>query len=127
MLCDDDVGLFYDTNELLKMSVSLKFDSVRCKGFCCYQQAHFNRLADNQKQLLFEHHYRNLVITEPIYPYDEMISPISIKSSSTESRYYVLLSVGKWDQINKIVLVSVDKLKLFITSVISYHYYMYIK
>jgi hypothetical protein len=72
-----DMGLFYDSNELLKLetAVSLKFDSVRCKGFCCYHQAYFNRLADNEKQLLFEHHYRNLIIAEPIYQYDEMISP----------------------------------------------------
>jgi hypothetical protein len=71
-----DMDLFYDSNELLKLetAVSLKFDSVRCKGFCCYHQAYFNRLSDNEQELLFEHHYRNLIITQP-YRYDEMISP----------------------------------------------------
>jgi hypothetical protein len=70
-----DMGLFYDSNELLKLetSVELKFDSLRCKGFCCYDQAYFNRLSDNEKQLLFEHHYKNLIITETIHRYDEMI------------------------------------------------------
>ena len=59
-----DMGLFYDENELLKLetSVSLKFDSVRSKGFCCYHEAYFNRLTDDHKGLLFEHHYRNLII-----------------------------------------------------------------
>jgi hypothetical protein len=73
-----DMGLFYDSNELLKLetSVELKFDSVRCKGFCCYDQAYFNRLSDSEKQLLFEHHYRNLIITETIHRYDETI-PLS--------------------------------------------------
>jgi hypothetical protein len=61
-----DMGQFYDETELLKLetSVSLKFESVRCKGFCSYHQGFFDRLAENEKELLFEHHYRNLIITE---------------------------------------------------------------
>lgn len=61
-----DMGLFYDETELLKLetSVSLKFESVRCKGFCSYHQEFFDRLAENEKELLFEHHYRNLIITD---------------------------------------------------------------
>ena len=53
-------------HELLKYetSVPVKIDPIKCKVFCAYHQANFNRLSDSEKQLLFEHHLRNLVITE---------------------------------------------------------------
>jgi hypothetical protein len=52
-------------NELLEYerSLPLKFNSMKCKGFCCYHQANFDRLSENQKEELLEHHYMNLIIT----------------------------------------------------------------
>jgi hypothetical protein len=68
-----DMGLFYLVKkelELLKheASLPLKFGGlednlIKCKGFCSYHQKDFNRFAENEKQLLFEHHYRNLIIS----------------------------------------------------------------
>ncbi len=45
-------------------SLPLKFSSMKCKGFCCYHQADFNRLSEDQKEQLFEHHYKNLIISK---------------------------------------------------------------
>ena len=68
-----DMGSFYlvkKVQELLKyeMSVPLKIgrddNLIKCKCFCCYHQKDFRRLPENEKQVLFEHHYRNLIITE---------------------------------------------------------------
>lgn len=69
-----DMGSFYlvrKERELLKYEVSVPLklggsdDSlIKCKGFCTYHQKDFNRFDENEKQLLFEHHYRNLIITE---------------------------------------------------------------
>jgi hypothetical protein len=44
-------------------SLPLKFNSMKCKGFCCYHQADFDRLSENQREELFEHHYNNFIIT----------------------------------------------------------------
>ena len=66
-----DVGSFYaigKERELLKYEASmpLKFDwyngFLNCKGFCAYHEKDFNRLAEDEKQSIFEHHYRNLII-----------------------------------------------------------------
>ena len=64
-----DMGSFIflsKENELLEYerSLPLKFNSMRCKGFCCYHQADFDRLSENQKEQLFEHHYKNLIISK---------------------------------------------------------------
>jgi hypothetical protein len=69
-----DMGSFHlvrKERELLKheISVPLKLggsdDSlIKCKGFCTYHQKDFNRFDENEKRLLFEHHYRNLIVTE---------------------------------------------------------------
>jgi hypothetical protein len=68
-----DMGSFYlvrKVQELLKyeMSVPLKFgcndNLIKCKCFCCYHQKDFLRLPEHEKQVLFEHHYRNLIIVE---------------------------------------------------------------
>jgi hypothetical protein len=64
-----DMGSFSFLNkekELLEYERSLpsRFNSMKCKGFCCYHQADFNRLSENQKEQLFEHHYKNLIITD---------------------------------------------------------------
>jgi hypothetical protein len=64
-----DIGSFSFLNkdkELLEYerSLPLKFSSMKCKGFCCYHQANFDRLSENQKEQLFEHHYKNLMITK---------------------------------------------------------------
>jgi hypothetical protein len=69
-----DMGSFYLVRKmqvLLKYeaSVPLKFDGyndnlIKCKCFCCYHQKDFHRLFENEKRVLFEHHYRNLIITE---------------------------------------------------------------
>jgi hypothetical protein len=63
-----DMGSFSLLNkekELLdyERSLPIRFSSMKCKGFCCYHQADFDRLSENQKEQLFEHHYKNLIIT----------------------------------------------------------------
>jgi DcmR-like sensory protein len=63
-----DMGSFSLLNkekELLdyERSLPLGFNSMKCKGFCCYHQADFDRLSENQKEQLFEHHLKNLIIT----------------------------------------------------------------
>jgi DcmR-like sensory protein len=54
--------------ELLEYERSLPetFSSMKCKGLCCYHQANFDRLSENQKEQLFEHHYKNLIISNSI-------------------------------------------------------------
>jgi len=68
-----DMGSFYvcgKVRELLgyEASMPLKFDPyhiggslIRCKAFCSYHQKDFDRLAEDEKQSLFQHHYRNLI------------------------------------------------------------------
>jgi hypothetical protein len=63
-----DMGSFSFLNkdkELLEYekSLPLRFSSMKCKGFCCYHQANFDNLSKNQKEQLFEHHYKKLIIT----------------------------------------------------------------
>ena len=63
-----DMGSFSFLNkekELLEYekSLPLRFSSMKCKGFCCYHQANFDNLSENQKEQLFEHHYKNSIIT----------------------------------------------------------------
>jgi DcmR-like sensory protein len=61
-----DMGSFSFLNkdkELLEYEKSLPLHSMKCRGFCCYHQANFDRLSENQKEQLFEHHYKNLIIT----------------------------------------------------------------
>lgn len=63
-----DMGSFSLLNKEMELldyerSLPLRFSSMRCKGFCCYHQANFDRLSENQKEQLFEHHYKNLIIT----------------------------------------------------------------
>jgi hypothetical protein len=69
-----DMGSFYlirMVNELMKYEASmpLKFDTyekglIKCKAFCTYHQKDFDSLTEDQKQLLFEHHYRNFIVSE---------------------------------------------------------------
>jgi hypothetical protein len=64
-----DMGSFSLLNkekELLDYERSLpsRFNSMKCKGFCCYHQGNFDRLSENQKEQLFGHHYKNLIVTE---------------------------------------------------------------
>jgi hypothetical protein len=69
-----DMGSFYlirMVNELIKYEASmpLKFDTyekglIKCKAFCTYHQKDFDSLTEDQKQLLFEHHYRNFIVSE---------------------------------------------------------------
>jgi MEDS: MEthanogen/methylotroph, DcmR Sensory domain len=53
-------------NELLEYegSLPLRFNSMKCKGFCCYHQANFDELSANEREHLLEHHYKNLIITK---------------------------------------------------------------
>jgi hypothetical protein len=37
---------------------------IKCKAFCTYHQKDFDSLTEDQKQLLFEHHYRNFIVSE---------------------------------------------------------------
>jgi hypothetical protein len=57
-------------NELMKYETNmpLKFDVynhglIRCKAFCAYHQKDFDTFTEDEKQLLFEHHYRNFIVT----------------------------------------------------------------
>lgn len=69
-----DMGSFYMirmVNELMKYEASmpLNFDTyekslIKCKVFCTYHQKDFHSLTEDQKQLLFEHHYRNFIVSE---------------------------------------------------------------
>jgi MEDS: MEthanogen/methylotroph, DcmR Sensory domain len=64
-----DMGSFNLTgreHELLKYETSLplKIDPIKCNVFCAYHQADFNRLSGSEQRLLFEHHLRNLIISE---------------------------------------------------------------
>jgi len=69
-----DMGSFYlirMVNELMKYEASmpLKFDTyekglIKCKAFCTYHQKDFDSLTEDQKQLLFEYHYRNFIVSE---------------------------------------------------------------
>ena len=69
-----DMGSFYlirMVNELLKYEASmpLKFDTyknglINSKAFCTYHQKDFDSLTEDQKQLLFAHHYRNFIVSE---------------------------------------------------------------
>jgi hypothetical protein len=69
-----DMGSFYlirMVNELMKYEASLplKFDTyengfIKGKAFCTYHQKDFDSLTEDQKQLLFEHHYRNFIVSE---------------------------------------------------------------
>ena len=59
-------SLLSKEKELLEFerSLPLRFNSMKCKGFCCYHQANFDRLSENQKEHLFEHHYKNFMVTK---------------------------------------------------------------
>lgn len=69
-----DMGLFNlfgQQKHLLRSEVFMppKFDGLEnnpklCKTFCIYNQLDFNRFAEKEKESIFEHHYRNLIITE---------------------------------------------------------------
>lgn len=69
-----DMGLFNlfgKEKDLLRYEVSMppKFDGyvsipILCKTFCLYHKSDFNRFTQIEKASLFEHHYRNLIITE---------------------------------------------------------------
>jgi MEDS: MEthanogen/methylotroph, DcmR Sensory domain len=64
-----DMGSFSFLNkekELLEYekSLPLRFDSMKCKGFCCYHQSDFDKLSENQKEQLFEHHLKNLIVVK---------------------------------------------------------------
>jgi DcmR-like sensory protein len=45
-------------------SLPLRFNSMKCKGFCCYHQSDFDKLSENQKEQLFEHHLKNLIVVK---------------------------------------------------------------
>jgi hypothetical protein len=52
--------------ELLEYELStIEIYSMKCKGFCWYHHANFDRLSENQK--VFEHHYKNLIIINSNY------------------------------------------------------------
>ena len=64
-----DMGSFSLLNKEKKLldyerSLPLRFSSMKCKGFCCYHQANFDKLSEDQKEQLFEHHYKNLIIAK---------------------------------------------------------------
>jgi DcmR-like sensory protein len=43
-------------------SLPSRFNSIKFKVFCCYHQANIDGLSENQKQQLFEHHNRILIM-----------------------------------------------------------------
>jgi DcmR-like sensory protein len=64
-------NLFRKQTDLLRYEVSmpLRFDRyvnipILCRTFCLYHKSDFNRFTATEKLSLFEHHYRNLIITE---------------------------------------------------------------
>jgi hypothetical protein len=69
-----DMGSFYHfgkIEELMKYETSLptkystsKYDNIKLKAFCCYHDRDFDRLKEEQKQKLVEHHSKNLMIID---------------------------------------------------------------
>ena len=64
-----DMGSFSFLNkekELLEYEKSLpvRFSSMKCKGFCCYHKADFDKLSEDQKEQLFEHHLKNFIVVK---------------------------------------------------------------
>ena len=69
-----DMGSFYlirMVNKLLQYETNmpLKFDAydhglIKCKAFCAYHQKDFDSITEDDKQLLFEHHYRTFIVTD---------------------------------------------------------------
>ena len=64
-----DLGSFYyndQNNKLIEYEMSLptKYDdNMKLKGFCFYHQEDFDqRLTEQQKQMLLEHHGKNLMV-----------------------------------------------------------------
>lgn len=59
-------NLLRKEQELLEYETSLplRFNSIKCKAFCCYHQANFDRLSESEKKQLFEHHDKNLIMTK---------------------------------------------------------------
>jgi hypothetical protein len=47
-----------------ELSLPTKYNDVALKGFCLYHQKDFDRLSDEQKQKLIEHHGKALKIVE---------------------------------------------------------------
>jgi len=70
-----DMGSFYVCGKVKQLleyeaSMPLKFDCyhvggslIKCKAFCMYHRKDFNRLAEDEKQSLFQQHYRNLIVS----------------------------------------------------------------
>lgn len=64
-----DMGAFYHLRKIGEMityekSIPAKSD-VKSSLLCSYHTKDFNRLQENQKQLLLDHHYRNLLVKDP--------------------------------------------------------------
>ncbi|HEY5630729.1 MAG TPA: MEDS domain-containing protein [Nitrososphaeraceae archaeon] len=64
-------NLFKEQEDLLRYEISMppKFDGyisipILCKTFCLYHKSDFSRLEEKEREILFEHHYRNLIIRE---------------------------------------------------------------
>jgi hypothetical protein len=62
-----DMGAYHHRskyNELLDHELSLptKFDDIAMKGFCLYHQKDFDKLSEQQKQKLIEHHGKAIKI-----------------------------------------------------------------
>lgn len=60
----------YKEKDLLRYESSMppKFDGhaknpIMCKTFCIYHQSDFNMLSETEKASLFDHHYKNLIVT----------------------------------------------------------------
>ena len=74
-------NLFRKEEDLLRYEVLMppKFDGyaripILCKIFCLYHKSDFNRLSETAKASLFEHHNRNLIITEGDLKSDQLLS-----------------------------------------------------
>lgn len=64
-----DMGSFYHLRRIGEMinyeqSIPAKSDT-RSSLLCSYHKKDFSRLADDQRQLLLDHHYRNLLVKDP--------------------------------------------------------------
>jgi len=74
-------NLFRRQKDLLRYEVSMppKFGQyvsipILCKTFCLYHKSDFNRFSETDKASLFEHHNRNLIISESDVKSDQLLS-----------------------------------------------------
>jgi hypothetical protein len=68
-----DMGIFYHFHDNASKDVLIKFESslpakfdTKLKRFCNYHKRDFDRLEEQEKQDLLEHHYREVKVLHPM-------------------------------------------------------------